>query len=198
MENGSYRNNPEGKINDPAIQALKQQLAGAGIDVSAWGKGEAKTLEHLLREVESGETTLVTDEHGGLLRKVVVGGADVYHVSFDGKKYRLKEEKQVFKDGRERRRSLGHAVSEKMKPDENPYEAMIRGIREELGIEGELTLIEIGVDEPIPQTPSYPGLQSQYIRHKFEVLLDESQFRPEGYIEEQQDKSTYFVWELVN
>ena len=93
-----------------ATEALQKLLADAGIDTSLWGKGEAKTLAHLQKEIENGETVLVAGEKGELLRKVMFGGADVYYKSPDGKKYRLKEEKQGFKDGRERRRDLGHAV----------------------------------------------------------------------------------------
>lgn len=182
---------------DLAIEALEQQLQEAGIDVSRWGWGEAKTLEHLQKEIENGETILVIGEKGELLRMVVVCGADIYYVSPDGKRYRLKEEKQVFKDGRERKRDLGQAVSEKMKPDEDPRDAMIRGIREELGIQGDISLVQTGTDEQLLSSPSYPGLQSQYIRHKFEAILDKSQFRPEGYKEEQKDKTTYFIWEEV-
>jgi hypothetical protein len=181
-----------------ATNNLQKQLESANIDTSKWGTGQAKTLTHLQKEIESGETILVTGETGELLRQVVVGGADVYYESPDGKKYRLKEDRQVFKDGRERRRDLGQAVSEKMKPDENPTDAMIRGIREELGISGEIKLTETGTDEQTLTSPSYPGLLSKYVRHKFQATLDDEQFNPEGYVENQSDKSTYFVWEEVD
>lgn len=185
------------KSNESGLNALKQQLEYAGIDVSEWGKGQAKTLAHLQKEIESGETVLVIGEQGELLRKVVVVSADIFYIAPDGKKYRLKEDKQIFKDGRERKRDLGQAVSEKMRPNEDPKSAMIRAVREELGIEGEISLTEIGIDEQLHSSPSYPGLQSQYVRHKFEVTLNDQQFEPDGYVEEQEDKSTYFVWEEV-
>jgi len=185
------------KSNESVLYVLRQQLEGAGINVSEWGKGQAKTLAHLQKEIKSGETVLVTGEQGELLRKVVVGGVDIFYVSPDGKKYRLKEDKQIFKDGRERKRDLGQAVSEKMKPKEDPKDAMIRGVREELGIEGEISLTETGADEQLLSSPSYPGLQSQYIRYKFEAMLNDQQFKSNGYVEEQDDKSTYFVWEEV-
>lgn len=186
------------KSKESALNTLRQQLETAGIDVSEWGKGQAKTLAHLQKEIESGETVLVTGEQGELLRKVMVGGADIYYVSPGGKKYRLKEDRQVFKDGRERKRDLGQAVSEKMKPDEDLKDAMIRGVREELGIEGEISLTETGTDEQLLSSPSYPGLQSQYVRHRFEATLNDQQFQSEGYTEKQEDISTYFVWEEVN
>lgn len=185
------------KTNDGALQLLQQKLQNAGINTSKWGTGQAKTLAHLQKEIESGETMLVTKENGEILRRVVVGGADIYYISPDAKTYRLKEEKQIFKDGRERRRDLGNAVSEKMKLDENPKDAMVRGIAEELGVEGEIALEETGTDIHLIDSPSYPTLQSEYVTYKYRVILKDQQFNPDGYIENQSDKSTYFIWEEV-
>jgi len=183
--------------NKITVESLKAQLEGAGINTAEWGTGQAKTLAHLVKEIEGGETVLVENEAGELLRKVIVGGADIYYVSPEGKKYRLKEEKQIFKDGRERRRDLGQAVSEKMKPGEEPKEAIIRGVQEELGISGEVLLEDVATNEQTITSPSYPGLKSQYINYKFKATLNDAQFKPNGYIEEQTDKSTYFIWEEV-
>lgn len=177
--------------------ALQKQLANAGINTSSWGTGQAKTLAHLQNEIENGEAILITGEIGELLRKVVVVAADIYYQLSDGQIYRLKEDRQVFKDGRERRRGFGHAVSEKIKTDEDPRTAMIRGIKEELGISGEIFLTETGTEEQVIASPSYPGLKSHYIHHKFEATLTEEQFKPDGYKEVQADKTTFFVWEEV-
>ncbi len=179
------------------FNTLKQQIENAGIDISEWGKGQTKTLEHLQKEIEEEETVLITGEQGELLRKVIVGVADVFYISPDGKKYHLKEEKQIFKDDRERSRDINESVSEKMKINEDPNKAMLRGIREELGIEGDLFLTKIGTDKKLVSSLSYPGLQSYYIYHKFETILNEKQFKEDGYIEEQEDKNTYFIWEEI-
>jgi hypothetical protein len=61
------------------IEKLKIQLEEAGIDVTSWGTGKAKTLDNLLAEVKGGETVLETSDDGELLRVVVVGGADLYY-----------------------------------------------------------------------------------------------------------------------
>lgn len=180
-----------------ATNALKKQLADAGIDTSSWGTGQAKTLAHLQKEIENGETILITGETGELLRRVDVGAADIYYQSSNGKKYRLKEDRQVFKDGRERRRDFGQAVSEKLKPGEDFKEAMVRGIREELGISGEIALSETGEYVKQVNSMSYPGLESEHIIHEFQAILANEHFNPNGYVEEQSDKSTFFVWEEV-
>jgi 8-oxo-dGTP pyrophosphatase MutT (NUDIX family) len=180
---------------DQEIASLRNRLEQAGISTTEWGKGEAKTLAHLVKELCEGDCSLV-EENGTLIRTVIVGGADVLYETPDGT-FRLKEEKQVFNDGRERRRDLGSAVSEKMKPDEAPGEAMVRGLREELGIRGDVALCYEGESGRTLESPSYPGLTSRYVNHKFTAILRADQFRPEGYIEVQDDKSTYFVWQRV-
>jgi hypothetical protein len=177
---------------------LKKQLEDSGIDISKWGKGEVKTIEHLQGEIDMGESVLEKDETGNLIRRVSVVGADIYYVSPKGKKYRLKEDKQIFQDGRERRRDYGHAVSEKMKSGEDPKVAIIRGIREELGIDGEIETQRTWEDEKVLLSPSYPGLLSNYHRYEFKVMLSEDQFKRDGYIERQEKMDTYFIWEEVD
>lgn len=185
------------KNEDQSIDSLQKQLLSAGIDTSSWGTGKAKTIDDLFNEIREGETVLTKDESGELLRTVVVGSAAVYHKTADGKTYRLKEDRQVFTDGRERRREMVGSVAEKMKPDEDPAEAMVRGIQEELGIEGELEMHEADSYDEVVDSPSYPGLRSKYLHHTFEVSLKDEQYNPDGYVENQPTKSTYFVWEEV-
>jgi len=48
----------------------------------------------------------------------------------------------------------------------------------------------------IPDT--YPGLESTYFHYKYAVTIPSSVFKPEGYIEDQEDKTNYYVWELLN
>ena len=180
-----------------AIDVLRQRLENAGISTTDWGKGTAKTLLHLVKEMEDGETFLEKSAAGQLLRYVVVAAADIYYDSPSGECYRLKEDRQIFKDGRERKRNLGRAVSEKIKLAEIPAEAVIRGIQEELGIAGAINWVEEGTTEETIDSPSYPGLTSRYVSHQFRVQLNDEQFKPEGYMESQANMTTYFLWEKL-
>jgi len=85
-----------------------------------------------------------------------------------------------------------------MKLGEVPAEAIIRGIVEELGINGEIAIKYIEKIENFGEAGSYPGMLTKSTTHYFEAILEASQFNPDGYIEEQSDKSTYFVWELID
>ena len=185
------------KTNESKLEAFKQQLQKAGIDISKWGVGEAKTPEDLQKEIEAGETVLEFDKEGRLLRKVLSSGTDVFYIAPDGKKYRLVEQRQVFKDGRERRRHFDWSVSEKLKSNEDPQAATIRGLKEELGIDGNVTLVESETEGKLTVAQSYPGLRTLYTTHRFAVALNDEQYKPEGYMEEQEGLTTYFAWEEV-
>src|SRR3989338_6776847 len=91
-------------------------LLAGGINVSLYGLGKAKTLDHLLREVESGEAELRKDETGRLPRVPRVAKGEVLYRTPAGG-LRLCEDRQVFTDCRERRRWAGlapNAGSEKL------------------------------------------------------------------------------------
>lgn len=179
------------------IESLKSRLQSFGIDLSLWGKGKAKTVDHLLEEVTSGEAVL-EERDGKLIRKTMVCKAEVFHTDAQGVRWHLKEEKQVFKDGRERVRTLNSSVSEKIKANEDPSESIKRGIAEELDLTGDFSVRSDGTAEEQDESPSYPGLKTVYVLYNFTVELRDDQFKPAGYQEEQKDKTTYFVWEKAS
>jgi hypothetical protein len=187
-----------GDIDRLDIEILSKHLERFGVDTSTWGLGKAKTVEHLLDEINNQESNLFINDSGELIRKIEVACSFVFYKSDDGRLFRLKEDRQVFNGGRERRRdSSGQAVFEKMKSDENPTEAIIRGMREELGVDGVIDVTELGQDDQLRGSNSYPGLVTMCTFHVFETTLNDGQFKPDGYVEVQKDKSTYFVWEIV-
>lgn len=178
-------------------EELEKRLQKHGIPVGRWGEGAAKTFEHLFQEVISGESILESS-NDALLRKFKVVGVDVLFKDMNGKIFRLKEEKQVFTDGRERRRDLATSLAEKIKPDEEPTTAARRAVLEELGISTHQELKSTGNFHVSKPSTSFPGINSDYNAFMYVIELIPSQFKPEGYIEVQKDKKTYFVWEEQN
>ena len=67
---------------------LGSYLIRYGIPVDQWGKGYAKTIEHLEKEIESNECSLV-DKNGTLVREVEFVMCEIFY-----KGLKLKEEKQ--------------------------------------------------------------------------------------------------------
>jgi hypothetical protein len=173
---------------------LKEQLEKHGIPLDQWGKGQAKTFQHLLKEMAENECELVEDEEKGLVRRVSVLGIDIYYQPQGSERLRLFEEKQVFIDGRERRRSLPTSMGEKLTPGEDLDQAAKRAIREELGITDGVQAQYIKTLRNERVSDSFPGLLSQYVNHFYEANLTEKQYNPEGFKEVQEDKTTYFAW----
>ena len=172
---------------------LSDKLTEFEVPIDTWGQGQAKTVKHLFDELQH-EECHIEDRGGFLVRYLEFVGVRIFYKKGEEVLY-LKEDRQEFNDGRTRKREMPSSVSEKMKFGENPQLSAIRGIKEELGI-------YVKPEQLIKQRDlnyrggslSYPGLTSKYKGHQFTCYLTEQQFNPEGYIEKQEDKSTFFTW----
>lgn len=129
----------------------------------------------------------------------------------------LREEKQVFNDGRERRRKLGGAsFREKLEVKIEGYNAaLLRGLKEELpeifAIQNEdisliprypffridMEVIKHVVDEESNYVPSFPGLENHSREYHYTWLIDPRAYSSDGYQSKEKDKTTYFIWEKV-
>lgn len=180
-----------------SVECLEKNMLECGIDLSAYGTKAAKTIDHLKKEIEQGES-IVFRIGNEIVRKTTVGTANIFYTDEQtGERYVLVETKQVFTDGRTKERALKQTLSEKMKPDENPEDVVVRGIEEELGITDIKSIESRGSAEETADTGTYPGVKSVYKVHAFEVHLDQAGFSPQGYQEVQNDKTTYFEWRKV-
>ena len=147
----------------------------------------------MYEELRTGESFLIEDGRE-LLRVVHVASVSVFH--FDGETlWRLVEDRQEFTNGDVRRRPFTSSVAEKIQKDEKPHAAALRGLCEELGVCSPVELKEEGVSVEAGASISYPGLHASVTLYKYLAFFSKEQFRPEGYVEVQDDKKTYFVWQ---
>lgn len=177
---------------DAEVNKLTQELTQSGIDIATWGQGEAKNVRNLAIEILQGEAVV---QNG--TRIVSVVDASIKYVDNFGRAYELRQEKQVFSDGRIRFRDHleGISISEKIAWEESPLEALSRGMFEEFGIKNYSLVSQNPIfSEQIQLSQSYPGLISKYNLYFFEVLFSDDVFNPDGYVEVQPDKTTYFIW----
>ena len=182
--------------NDDTDDDLMYKLNKYDVPLDIWGTKGYKTLDHLKDEIEEGETIL-TEENGELVRRVVfVGGRVIYKK--DGVNYRLYESKQVFKDGRVRKRNLPYSIAEKFKSGENHEDSIIRGMEEELGVKVNKNQFAFYNKVEIENNADYPGIRSYHTGYEYLVILNENQYNKEGYIERQKDKDVYFEWRIIN
>ncbi len=87
---------------------------------------------------------------------------------------------------------------EKLKPNEDPLDGAKRAIAEELGITSDVVLVDKGVSSEIISGKSYPGLMNEGTLYTYEVILPDEEFKPEGYVEVQEEKTNYFKWKEIN
>jgi hypothetical protein len=187
---------------------LKVWLHEQGVHYETWGRGEAKDIEDLAKELSEGEGLLsVEDGIVYLENKVVL----LWLESPDGTQ-RLFEDYQEFCDGRiRRRRNLGALPAEKAMlvkanqvenryPNESltiggehPVEAVRRLLAEELGITRLIKIERGDVSVRLEPSQCYPGLckRNTYIVHT--ARIDERDYRP-SYEEVGPKRTTRFVW----
>ena len=185
---------------------LESFLSAYNIPAHTWGQGNAKTAEHLYREIKRKDSQLI-QENGELIRKLKFIEVNV-EVEAMGKKLRLVEDRQVFNEGKSNQRTRRRpefkcAVKEKIHLHEDPDQAVVRAIKEEIGrlwSDHDLKLINPQkVDQKIirRESMSYPGLLTHYDGHSYHLQLPRPLFSPDGYKEIQPDKTTYFVWKEI-
>lgn len=176
------------------VNELIAKLNEFGISVEEWGTKQAKTPRHLLNEITGKECSIV-DEGGQLVRYIEFVGVKVYYDDEEGNRWYLKEFEQIFKDGRVRKRSMKSSVSEKMKAGEDPLVSAVRGVEEELGVIIQDSQLSDRRDISFNgDSVSYPGLQTKYKGYQFTTTFTKEQYKADGYVEVQEDKSTYFKW----
>lgn len=177
-----------------SIVELSKNLKDYGIPVEEWGTGSAKTIDHLLDELRNKEC-IIKKEENSIVRYIEFVGISVFYKEKNGNILYLNEDRQEFKDGRIRKRKMSSSVSEKMKFGEDPLISAVRGIEEELGISVDMNQLKrikhLNFDG---DSLSYPGLKSKYTGHKYTCYITDDQFNPEGYVENQSDKNTFFKW----
>lgn len=182
---------------DITFEKLISILEIAKIPYHEWGIGDARTVNDFLNEIKSGESVVTLSSDQKLQRQIDVALIEVVHVTKDYKVYGLCEDRQVFNDGRVKKRKLPASISIKIMPDEAPEEAGVRALKEELGIDELTEISEFNSRrETIPST-SYPGVTTYCNSYPFFTPIDSNSFNPDGYIKTQDDKTTYYVWEIV-
>jgi 8-oxo-dGTP pyrophosphatase MutT (NUDIX family) len=175
---------------DEVVPALKDWLSAHGVDLRSFGKGEAKHIEDLAKELLSGEGRLNVEQGVVYLENRVVL---LWLEAPDGNK-RLLEDHQRFKSGRtRRRRNLGGLPAEKMKPDEDGSSAVVRLLKEELGISAPIAITEAAVSVRLEHSQCFPGITKRNTYFIYEASLGEDQFKKK-YVEDTGDKRTEFRW----
>jgi hypothetical protein len=173
-------------------QSLSALLDRHHIDWRNWGQGDSLGLPTLAKEVQAGESVFLED--GGTIRRVVrVINIRVSFIDHGQIKY-LQEDHVVLADGRTRRRTVLGAVNEKAKPGEPPSAAAHRGMLEEVGIDFDFTNVPCQETVTDKISANYVGLPCRFQNFIYNVTIEPKDYNPEGYLEKEPGKTTYFTW----
>ena len=191
--------NEEWKPIDPSISLdeLIGILTKANVPLDQYGKGAAKKVDNLHKELTQGESVMRVGSNYELSRDVNLVWVDVICTLSNGDVFILREDRQEFKDGRTRRRSLPSSLGEKMKADEDTSLAAMRALSEEIGVDTVDGLYEIGEESKKFTPDTYPGLESTYKSTSYVALIPEAAYKAEGYVEYQAEKDNFYVWEFL-
>jgi len=145
-------------------EELKQKLNQYGIDTTNWNvQSGNKTLEQLLKEIKNGDSILI-EENNTIYRSVKVAKLIVLS---DDERYRLVEVAHLNKNKDVVKERGNDVLSEKMETNETFTNAIVRGVKEELGekYSKNITFLDeqkTNVSNVEKSSYSYPGLKAMY------------------------------------
>jgi len=139
--------------------ALRLHLRSMGVDVTAFGQGTTKTLKEFSAELIRGESTLMQDQDGKIIRVVDVVVMMITKASTNEV---LVQTEQVSPDGT--KKVLDRLPGAKRRPDENQFLSARRILRKQLEIDENQVQLEqevVNVEEE-HASPNFPGLKTVY------------------------------------
>ena len=172
-------------------KALQDLLISHGIDLSQWGRNDAKSVTDLWQEIMAEEAYLRDPP----LRRIVPG---VIRVLLRQGTRILIEVKQAFRDGRTRSRRS--PPSEKMRRGESYIDGALRCVEEELLVaRSKVQVMERThhIHHACHHSRSYPGLHSQYTFHTVDVQvqgLPQEDFSTDEYCQHDGELSVRHYW----
>lgn len=185
------------KIEIADLEHLSSVLLDNGTPLDLWGTGGAKTVENLFDEITNKEARLFINKKGEIERHIETTLVEVIYIAKDVTVYGLKEQKQVFKDGSFVERKLPTTFEERVKYGESPKDIGINLVSEGLNIDSPDEFMEFRSRTEIKPSYSYPGLTTHNQTHPYMTPIDEKDFKPDGYIKIEPDKTSYYAWDFV-
>jgi len=160
-----------------ALKIMEAMFKDHEIDVRAFGRGEAKTLDEFNLEIQKGTASLLLDaslhkkKEGSVVRVVDLVLIRISARGTNGAlKYLIKKDEK-FPDGRERK-NVNQLPGTKKEPHENAMETLTRVVKDRMGLENvkvDFTKKETYEEDTI--SPSYPGIRTVYRTEIFEGTM---------------------------
>lgn len=151
--------------NRASTDAMAKLLMEHAIDTTTFGRGEAKSMENLKRELKDGSSKLTLDEtrHRNLVRVTDIVILRVW-IAIAKHDLFLIEASERFSDGRERK-DLYRLPGSKRLPQESTQQTVIRILRTELAMQESWVSFQLGDAERFEEeqeSKSFPGVRTIY------------------------------------
>lgn len=141
-------------------EELKKYFANNGVDISRFGQGQAKSLKDISAELIKGESSLMIEQNGSIIRVVDVVVIKLVHSVTQSV---LVQTEQTFPDGT--KVQLKRLPGAKRRPDENQFLTARRILKRQLKVEENhvtLDAANVQVAEEQKDSLAYPGLTTVY------------------------------------
>lgn len=189
------------------IEELQQKLIQYGINFNNWNIASGnKSVEQLLKEIKNGDCILI-EENNNLYRSVKVANVTILS---DDEQYRLVEKAHLNQNREVVKERGNNVLSEKIETGETVLNAIVRGIKEELGEKYNKNIVflneeSMNVKNEEKSSYSYPGLKALYTFYETSVkipLLTQDYPPPQSFVTEERNSDgsfkRYIEWEWVN
>uniref|UniRef100_A0A7S2FVZ8 Protein kinase domain-containing protein n=1 Tax=Alexandrium andersonii TaxID=327968 RepID=A0A7S2FVZ8_9DINO len=151
-------------------QDIWTMLKDHGVKTEFWGKGEAKSVETFVEEIQTGSARIMLDatKHKTIVRVVDVVLLRIACKTKEGTKYLVKTKEQ-YPDGRVKE-NVNQLAGTKKEPHENSMQTALRIVKDRLNLKDSHLKFEFATCEYFEEeedSPSYPGVRTVYRKEIF-------------------------------
>jgi len=150
---------------------LFQYLTDNNVDVSKWGEGTARSVAEFSEELVKGESALLRQESGRIVRVVDIVVLKLVKTSADGSTQVLREVEEKVSS---KTSALDRLPATKRRADEHPFAAARRMISKYLHMDNNTVTLDpddVKVSQEEQESTSYPGLLSLYRKRYMQAVV---------------------------
>jgi len=152
---------------------LFQYLTDNNVDVSKWGEGTARSVAEFSEELVKGESALLRQDTGRIVRVVDIVVLKLVKTAADGTEVVLREVEEKVSS---KTSALDRLPATKRRADEHPFAAARRMISKYLHMDNNTVTLDpddVKVSQEEQESTSYPGLVSLYRKRYMKAVVND-------------------------
>lgn len=152
---------------------LFQYLTDNNVDVTKWGEGTARSVAEFSEELVKGESALLRQDSGRIVRVVDIVVLKLVKTHADGSTLVLREVEEKVSS---KASTLDRLPATKRRADEHPFAAARRMISKHLHMDNNTVTLDpddVKVSQEEQESTSYPGLLSIYRKRYMQAMVND-------------------------